>query len=110
MVPGWHRDAEWRVEGYFRLRQIGRDRWKKRRELRWEDMEGRVLAVDGRVQRDEHGRVVGLHLEVIDVWQTLSALGGRSLSPGFAVNRHASRTASFTGGATSMQHAAQTLQ
>jgi hypothetical protein len=60
MVPAWHGDASWTVGGYFRVTQARKDRFRRRRSVTWLDGGGRPVAVEERVRRDVHGRVVGL--------------------------------------------------
>ncbi|OIW26210.1 hypothetical protein CONLIGDRAFT_634515 [Coniochaeta ligniaria NRRL 30616] len=60
MVPTWHGDAGWTVEGYFKTRQAPGDRFRKNRSLSWVDKTGRVVAVEERVGRDTDGKVTGL--------------------------------------------------
>lgn len=60
MVPAWHGDAGWTIEGYFKTKQTVSDRFRKRRSVSWVDKKGRVLAVEERVERDTDGRVTGL--------------------------------------------------
>jgi hypothetical protein len=60
MVPAWHGDARWTVEGYFRTKQTGGDRFRKHRSVSWVDGKGRVIAVEERVARDTDGKVKAL--------------------------------------------------
>jgi hypothetical protein len=60
MVPAWHGDAEWTVDGYFKVKQRASDRFRRHRSVSWLDPKGKVLAVEERVERDTDGKVKGL--------------------------------------------------
>jgi hypothetical protein len=60
MIPAWHGDAEWTVGEYFKVKQRASDRFRRNRSVSWLDPEGRVLAVEERVERDAAGRTKGL--------------------------------------------------
>lgn len=60
MVPAWHGDAGWTVEGYFKTKQAVVDRFRKHRSVSWVDKKGRVIAVEERVERDADGKVKNL--------------------------------------------------
>ncbi|KAB5511703.1 hypothetical protein GE09DRAFT_639319 [Coniochaeta sp. 2T2.1] len=60
MVPAWHGDASWTVEGYFKAKQSKGDQFRRRRSVSWLDQNDRVVAIEERVERDSYGKVKGL--------------------------------------------------